>query len=65
MSFGQKTREKNRSSYLRFDQNEIDKEHYEIMLDIFIGEPLTARALCQTYTFSERTVIGFAIGRVE
>lgn len=35
------------------------------MLDIFIGEPLTARTLRQSHPFAERAVIGFAVGRVQ
>ena len=51
--------------YLRLDQHQVNEQHYEVMLDVFVGEALAAWALSQADALSKRTVIGFAVGRVE
>jgi len=35
------------------------------MLDIFVCKTLAAWALCQSHAFTERSIIRFAVGRVE
>jgi hypothetical protein len=50
---------------LRLDQHKINKQHYQIMLDIFIGKSLASWALRQPHPFPERLVIGFAVGCVQ
>ena len=40
------------SSYLRFDQDEIDEEHDKVMLDVFIGKAFASRTLRQSYAFA-------------
>ena len=52
-------------TYLRLDQHKVDKQHHQIMLDIFIGKSLASWALRQAYTLSERLVIGLAVGCVQ
>jgi hypothetical protein len=53
------------SSYLWLDQDKVNEEHDEIMLDIFVGKALATRALRQSNTFSQRTIVRFAVGGVE
>jgi hypothetical protein len=53
------------SVYLRLNQDQVNEEHYEIVLDIFVGEPLAPRALRQTHALAERTVICLAVCRIE
>ena len=49
---------------LRLDQDQVNEEDHKVMFDIFVGEALTARALCQSYTFAQSAIIGFAVGGV-
>lgn len=35
------------------------------MLNIFVGEAFAVRTLCQSYAFSKRAIISFAVGCVE
>jgi hypothetical protein len=51
--------------YLRFDQYQIDKQHYEIVLDVFVGEFLAHGALGEAYAFAKGSIVGFGVGRVE
>lgn len=55
----------NSFTYLRLNQNQINKKDHEIMLDIFIREALAARTLREAYAFAEGLVVGFGIGRIE
>lgn len=48
-------------TYLRLDKNEINEDHNEIVLDVFVREPLAARTLRQTHTFTQGTVISATI----
>ena len=48
-------------TYLWLDQHQIDEQHDEIMLDIFVGEAFAAWTLCKPHTFSESLVVGLAI----
>lgn len=50
---------------LRLDEDKIDEEDDVIVLDIFVGKQLTARALSQTDTLAEGAVIGLAVGGIE
>ena len=52
-------------TYLWLDQHQIDEQHDEIMLDIFVGEALAAWTLCETHTFAESLVVGFAVCGIE
>ena len=52
-------------THLRLDQHKIDEQNDEIVLDIFIREPLASWALCQSHAFSKSLVIGFAVRRVQ
>lgn len=52
-------------SHLRFDQDEINEENDKVVLDIFVGESLAARALCQSDSLSQGSIVSFAVGRVE
>lgn len=49
------------ATYLWLDQDQIDEQHDEIMLDVFVGEAFAAWTLCEAYTFAESLVIGFAV----
>lgn len=49
------------STYLWLDQHQINEQHDEIMLDIFVGEAFAAWTLRETHTFAESLVIGFAV----
>ena len=51
-------------SYLRFDKNQVDELHDEIMFNIFVREALAPRALRKSNAFAESSVVGFAISRV-
>lgn len=53
------------TSYLRFDQDQIDKKHHEVVFDIFVREALAAWTLRQSHSFSQSFVIGFAVCRVK
>jgi hypothetical protein len=50
---------------LWLDQHQINEQHDEIMLDIFVGEAFAAWALCEPHTFAESLVVGFAVGSVK
>ncbi len=50
---------------LRLDEDEVDEEHDEVMLDVFVGEALAAGALGEADAFAGGAVVGFAVGRVE
>ena len=50
---------------LRFDQNKIDEQDDEIMFDIFVRESLAARTLRKTDSFTQRSIVGFAVSRVQ
>ena len=52
-------------AYLRLNQHKVNKQDDEIMLDVFVGEPMTMSALREADPFAERAVIGFAVGRIE
>jgi hypothetical protein len=51
--------------HLRFDQHQIDEKYNEIMLDIFVGESFTLRALSQSDTFAETSIISFTVRRIQ
>lgn len=53
------------STYLRLDQDEVNEQYNQVMLDIFVREAFTSRALRQTDALSKRLVIGLAVGGVE
>lgn len=53
------------STYLWLDQHQIDEQHDEIMLDVFVGEAFAAWALRETHTFAESLVVGFAVSCIE
>lgn len=52
-------------AHLRLDQHQVDEQHDVVMLNVFIGEALAIWTLCQSDTFAERPIIGFAVGCVE
>ena len=53
------------STHLRFDENEVNKEDNKVMFYIFVCKTFAVRTLCQSDTFSQRSVVSFAICRVE
>lgn len=53
------------SAYLRLDQDQINEKNNIVMLNIFVGEALAIRTLCQSYTLAERSIIGLAVSCVE
>ena len=46
-------------------EHQVDKQHHEIMLHIFICKPLAARTLREADAFPERPVVRFAVFGVE
>jgi hypothetical protein len=46
---------------LRFNQDQINEEHHEVVLDIFVGKALASRALRQAHALAEGAVICFAV----
>jgi len=50
---------------LWLDQNQINKEHDKVMLDVLVGEAFASRTLRESDPLSESTVIGFAVRGVE
>lgn len=52
-------------NYLWFDQHQIDEEDDIVMLDVFVGETLAARALGQADALAERVIVGLAVGGVK
>jgi hypothetical protein len=52
-------------AYLRLDQDQVDEQHHKVVLDILVRETFAARALRQTHSLSQRTVIGLAVRMVE
>jgi hypothetical protein len=48
-------------TYLRLDKDEINEDHDEIMLDVFVREPLAARTLRKTHSFAQGSVIGATV----
>lgn len=51
--------------YLRLDQDQIDEEHYEVVLHVFICEALASWTLRQAHALAQRAVVGFAVRGVE
>ncbi|KAF4637283.1 hypothetical protein G7Y89_g809 [Cudoniella acicularis] len=52
-------------TYLRFDQYQINKKNYKIVLYIFIAEPATVLANCEAHTMATGPVISARIFGVE
>ena len=52
-------------SYLRFYQDKVNKEHDEVIFDIFVGEVLAAGTLRQTHAFAQGAIVGTAISAVQ
>jgi hypothetical protein len=52
-------------THLRLDQHEVDEQHHEIMLDVFVRELVAPRALRQPHAFAERSVVRFRVFRVQ
>ncbi len=50
---------------MRFDQHQIDKQYYKVVLDIFIGEALAPRTLRESNPLSQRTVVRGGVGGVQ
>jgi hypothetical protein len=50
---------------LRFYEHQVDKQHHEIMLHVFVREPFAARALRQSHSAAQRPVVRRRVGRVE
>jgi len=53
------------STYLRFDQDQINKQHNKVMLDVFVGESFAPRTLRQANALAQSLVVRFAVGGVE
>jgi hypothetical protein len=53
------------SSNLWLDKYKVDKDHDEVVFDIFVGESLAARTLRQPDAFALGAVIGTAVGAVQ
>jgi len=51
--------------HLRLDQDQVNEQHDEVMLDVFVGEALAARALGEPDAFAQRPVIRLAVCRVQ
>ncbi len=45
------------ATYLRFDQNQVYKQHDKVMLDIFVTEAPTVLAYCKSHSMAGRLVI--------
>lgn len=45
------------NTYLRFDQNQVYKQHDKVMLDIFVTEAPTVLAYCKSHSMTGRLVI--------
>lgn len=54
-----------REAYLRLDQHQVDEQHHEVVLDVFVGEALAPRALRQPHALAQRPVIRCAVGVVQ
>lgn len=54
-----------RSSYLWFDQDQVDEDHDKVIFDVFVGEALAARALRQSHAFALGSVIGTTIRAIQ
>lgn len=52
-------------TYLWLNQDEVNKEHDKVMLDVFVGEPLAPRALRQSHTLSKSAIVSFAVRGVK
>jgi len=51
--------------HLRLDQDQVNEQHDEVMLDVFVGKPLAARTLGEPDAFAQRPVIRLAVCRVQ
>ena len=49
--------ERRASSYLRFDQHQINEEDYKVMLYVFVRKPLASRTLCEAHAFALGVVV--------
>ena len=58
-------KEKDETTHLRLNQDEINEQDHKVVLDIFVREPLATRTLRQTHTLAQRAVVGLAVGRVQ
>ena len=52
-------------TYLWLNQHQVDEQHDEIMLDVFVGEAFAAWTLCEPHAFAESLVVGFAVCGVQ
>lgn len=51
--------------HLWLNQDEIDKQHDEVMLDVLVCEPLALWALRESDAFAKGAIISFGVGCVE
>lgn len=49
------------AAYLWFDQDQVNKEYDIVVLNVFVGEAFAIGTLCEAYSFSEGTVVGFTV----
>lgn len=52
-------------THLRLDQYQVNEEHHEVMLDVFVREQLAARALREAHALAQRPVVRLAVRRVQ
>lgn len=57
--------EQKMSVYLRLDQDKVNKQHDEIVLDVFVCKVLALGALREPHPFAGRAVICSAVAGVE
>lgn len=53
------------STYLRLDQNEINKHHHIVIFDIFIREPSATGTLRQPDSLSQGPIVCSTVGAVQ
>lgn len=57
--------EQKMSINLRLDQHQINEKYHEIVLDVFIREPLASWTLRKSDAFTKRSVVGTGVSCVE
>lgn len=53
------------NTYLRFDEDEVDEEHNEVMLDVLVSKFLAVLTLCESHALAECTIVSSAVGGVK
>lgn len=50
---------------MRFNQDQINEQHHEVVLDILVGEFLAPRTLCKSHALSQRAVVRLRVFGIE